>query len=215
MLKALNWRYATKKFDPKRKVSEADLSVLMESLRLAPSSMGLQPWKFMLVRDPAARKRLCAACFGQKQVVDASHLIAICAMKEITPAYLSRFMGAMASANPVESTAGKIVQAAKLAGYRKMIEGNAFSMGKEKTAVWNKKQAYIALGFLLFACAQLGIDSCPIEGYGKEQAEKALGLDKMGLEIATVVPVGYRAKDDTHAKESKVRFSKEEVVLEI
>jgi nitroreductase len=96
-----------------------------------------------------------------------------------------------------------------------MIEGYALSMGKARTSEWCREQSYIALGFLLSACAHLGIDSCPIEGYNKSEVEKLLGLPEIGLQAATVVPVGYRAKDDAHARENKVRFKKENIVLDI
>jgi nitroreductase / dihydropteridine reductase len=215
ILRALAWRYATKKFDPHRKVDDADIEVLMESLRLAPSSMGVQPWKFMLVRDPAVKKKLVSACFGQKQVQEASHVIVTCAYSRLSPEFLSGFMDSLSDANPEKSIAGKIAQKARLAAYRKVIEGYVFAMGREKTAEWNKKQAYIALGFLLSACAHLGIDSCPIEGYNKGQAEKILGLDSMGLEIVTMVPIGFRSKNDKHASENKARFAKKDVAVEI
>jgi len=213
--RALYWRYATKKFDSKRKVSDDDVAILAESLRLAPSSMGVQPWKFLLISDKKIKDRLSAACYGQQQIKDVSHVFVICSIKELTGEYLSRYFESVRTANPEKSLVGKAAQAARLAGYRKMIEGYALSMGKARTSEWCKEQAYIALGFLLFACAHLNIDSCPIEGYNKAEVEKLLGLPEKGLQVATVVPVGYRAKDDSHARESKVRFRKEELFLEI
>ena len=215
VLSALNWRYATKKFDSKRKVSDADLSVLMESLRLAPSSMGVQPWKFILVTDQKVKNQLSAACFGQQQVKDAPHVFVICSVKELTGTHLSCYFDSVRKANPEKSLAGKAAQAARLAGYRKMVEGYALSMGKDRTSQWCHQQCYIALGFLLSACAHLNVDACPIEGYNKGEVEKLLGLPEIGLQAATVVPVGYRAKDDAHARENKVRFGKEDIFLEI
>ena len=215
VISALNWRYATKKFDPKRKVSESDLAALTESLRLAPSSMGVQPWRFLLITDSAIKKKLSAACFGQKQVTDASHVFVICSVKNLTSEHLSCYFDSVRRANPEKSLAGKAAQAARLAGYRKMIEGYALSLGKERTSQWCKEQSYIALGFLLSACAHQNVDSCPIEGYNKGEVEKLLGLSEIGLQVATIVPVGYRAKDDWYSKESKVRFKKEDVFLEI
>ena len=213
VLSALYWRYATKKFDPKGKVSDADLGVLQESLRLSPSSMGVQPWKFLLISDQKMKDRLSAACYGQKQIRDASHVFVICSIKELTGEHLSHYFESVRDANPEKSLAGKAAQAARLAGYRKMIEGYSLSIGKARTSEWCHEQCYIALGFLLSACAHLNIDSCPIEGYDKAAVEKLLGLPEKGLQVATVVPVGCRAKDDAHAKENKVRFRKEEVFL--
>ncbi len=214
-MRALNWRYATKKFDSSRKVSDDDIAILMESLRLAPSSMGIQPWRFILIADSAIKKKLSVACFGQQQVKDASHVFVICAIKELTGEHISRYFQSVRILNPEKSLAGKAAQTVRLAGYRKMIEGYALSMGKERTSQWCKEQAYIALGCLFSACAHLNIDSCPIEGYNKAEVEKLLGLPELGLQAASVVPVGYRAKDDAHARENKVRFRKEEVFLEI
>ena len=215
VLSALNWRYATKKFDQTRKVSDDDISILSESLRLAPSSMGVQPWKFLLITDPEMKRKLSDACYGQKQVKDASHVFVLCSTKELTGEHLSFYFDSVRKDNPEKTLRGKAAQAVRLAGYRKMIEGYALSMGKAKTAQWCKEQCYIALGFLLSACARLGIDSCPIEGYDKGKVEKLLGLPEIGLQVATVVPVGYRAKDDAHSREGKVRFKKEIVILDI
>jgi nitroreductase len=121
----------------------------------------------------------------------------------------------MSAANPEKSLPGKLAQKARLAGFRKMIEGYIFSMGQQRAAEWYKEQTYISLGFLLFACAHLGIDSCPIEGYDKAKAEKILGLGEMGLQLATIVAIGYRSKEDAHSKDKKVRFERKEVFTEI
>jgi len=215
VVRALNWRYATKKFDSDGKVSDGDIGILMESLRLAPSSMGVQPWKFLLITDQKVKDRLSAACYGQKQVKDASHVFVLCSIKEPAGAYLSSYFESVKTANPEKSLAGKAAQAARLAAYRKMLEGYMLSMGKERTSQWCREQSYIALGFLLSACAHLKIDSCPIEGYNKGEVEKILGLPGLGLQAATVVPIGYRAKDDAHARENKVRFKKEDIFSEI
>ena len=215
VLSALNWRYATKKFDPKRRVSDDDISILEESLRLAPSSMGVQPWKFLLITDSEVKKKLAGACYGQQQVKDASHVFVICSTKELTGEHLSFYFDSVRKDNPEKTLRGKAAQAVRLAGYLKMIEGYALSMGKARTSEWCREQSYIALGFLLSACAHLKIDSCPIEGYDKGKVEKLLGLPEIGLQVATIVPVGYRAKDDSHAREGKVRFGKDIVILDI
>ncbi len=215
IIETLNWRYATKEFDPTRKVSDSDLETLLESLRLAPSSFGLQPWKFIVVSDKEIKKRLVAACWGQKQLERASHVIVTCVPKTLADSHVSAYMASIDSVNPVTGMVEKTAQKARLAGFKKVIEGYLASLSKERKSEWYKEQTYIAQGFLLFACAQMRIDACPMEGYLKSEVEKILGLEKLGLELVTIVPIGYRSATDKHASEKKVRFAKKDVFIEM
>jgi nitroreductase len=197
IIKALNWRYATKKFDPSKKVSEEDLNELLESARLAPSSYGLQPWKFVVVTNPDLRKKLREHAWGQPQITDASHLIVLAARTDVDEKYIKEYVAEIAKQRsvPVES----------VKGYEDMMIGDLTQRPKDALLDWSKRQTYIALGFLLFAAALKRIDACPMEGFDPAKFDELLGLKKKNLTSVALCPVGYRA-DDPASKSVKVRF---------
>jgi len=203
----LNWRMATKNFDPDKKISDNEFQLLLEALRLSPSSYGLQPWKFVVVKNPDVRVKLQAASYGQKQVGDASHLIVLCAKTSLGQADVDHY---------IQSTADvRGLKIEDLAGFKGML--STFIGGKEKDVLqgWATKQVYIALGNLLTTCAMSNIDTCPMEGFDSTAYNEILGLEKLGLSATLVCPVGYRLADAPEAKEKKVRFSKEELIITI
>lgn len=213
LIEGLNWRYATKAFDPSRKVSSEDLEALLESMRLAPSSFGLQPWKFIVVSDPSLKQKLMEVSWSQQQVVQAPYVIAICTPVQITREHVSSYMACIEKAQPAKNPDEKHRQEARLASFQKRIEEFISEMGDGERRAWAKRQAYIAMGFLLYSCAQMRIDSCPMEGFEKEKAEQVLGLPGLGLELVSIVPIGYRSDSDSYARSQKARFSKSEVVM--
>lgn len=204
---ALNWRYATKKFDPNRKVSDADLKILMESVRLAPTSFGLQPFRLLNVTDPGMRAQLVAASWGQTQVVTASQLLVFATLNTVDSAYVDRFIALTVKTRNADPE--------KLSGYANMMKGFLQGHSAGDLKLWAAKQAYLASGFLMETAALLKIDACPMEGFDENQYNAILGLDKRGLCAALVMPVGYRSAEDHHAKAAKVRFPSEEMVIAI
>jgi len=201
----LNWRYATKQFDPQRKISAHDWETLEQALLLTPSSGGLQPWKFIVITDPAVRAKLLPASYGQKQIADASHLVVLAARSDFTEgdvdAHLKRVSEVQGA--PLEALAplrgmlvGGIVQAQDVAGRK----------------AWARNQTYIALGNLLTSAALLGIDACPMEGFDRAQYDEILGLGKQGYTTAVIATLGYRTPADKYAAAPKVRFPREQVV---
>lgn len=207
IIEALNWRYATKKFDTSKKLTDAELSTLTESLRLSASSFGLQPWKFITVSNPEIRAKLREAAWDQPQITDASHLIVLAVKKNIDAAAVDAYM---------ESTAkARNVGVESLKGYGDMIKGSFTGKSPEALREWASRQVYIALGTLLTTAAHEGIDACPMEGFDNQKFDEILGLDKLGLGSRVLAAVGYRLSDDAAAKIQKSRFSKEEVFLEI
>lgn len=92
LIETLEWRYATKVFNPDRRIPAEDWEALLESLHLSPSSLGLQMWKFLDVRDPAVRSRLREVSWGQPQVTDASHLVVFCARRDFKPEDVQRYL---------------------------------------------------------------------------------------------------------------------------
>jgi nitroreductase len=202
ILTALNWRYATKVFDPAKKIPAETWAALEESLILTPSSYGLQPWKFLIVQDAELREQLVAHSWRQRQVADCSHLVVMAVKKAYSPEDLDAFITRMSEVR------GGTAEA--LAGFRKMVAGTQAQgyMTKE----WAKMQAYIALGQFMTSCALLGIDTCPMEGFVPAKYDELLGLEAQGLTTAVLCPAGYRHADDRYASLPKVRFTNADVI---
>ncbi len=199
LLAALNWRYATKTFDPAKPITDTEWDALLESLRLAPSSFGLQPWKFIDVRTPALRAQLREASWGQTQVTDASRLVVLAVKKAVDAPHIDQVLHDIAAARgaPLEA----------LAGYRKMIDGfvaNVTAAGNLET--WSARQVYIAAGQLMTSAAVLGIDTCPLEGIDPARYDQLLGLAGSGYATLMAVAAGHRSADDKYAAIPKVRF---------
>jgi len=208
LLDQLNWRYATKQFDPNRKISARDWATLEDALLLTPSSGGLQPWKFIVVTDPAVRARLQPASYGQAQIVDASHLVVFTAKTNFNEADVDAHLRRTAEVQgiPIES----------LAPFRAMLVGGIVqSMDEPARDAWARNQAYIALGNLLTSATLLGIDACPMEGFDRAQYDAILGLKAQGYATAVIATLGYRTTADKNAGAPKVRFPKEKVFAHV
>ena len=207
IIDALQWRYATKKFDPTKKLSQAQLDSVIESLRLSVSSYGLQPWKFIVVTNPQVRAQLRAVAWNQSQITDASALIVLAVQKTVDVAYVDRFVAEVARTRNIPVDA--------LKGYADMMKGSISGRTPEQVKEWSSRQVYVALGTAITAAASLGIDACPMEGFDAVKFDEILGLGALGLESRVLMPVGFRATDDDMAKATKVRFAREQVVIEV
>lgn len=207
IVEQLNWRYAVKKFDAKRKISERDWETLEHSLTLAPSSFGIQPYKFIVVKDQETKNKLSQAAYGQTQPADCSHLVVIAYKKDIKDADVEHFIERIAAVRnaPKES----------LNEYEQTVKGSAMKARDEGyIESWNARQAYIALGFLLETAALLEIDACPMEGFVPEKVNEILGLED--YRAVALCPLGYRdAENDWLANLPKVRFLREELIQTI
>ena len=201
----LSWRYATKKFDPSKKIPQTQLDELLEVLRLAPSSYGLQPWKFIVVKNEGLRKELKAHSWNQPQIVEASDLIVLCALKNLDEAYVKNYVRQIAAQRGVTPES--------LKNYEDMMISFVKNHSKEEISEWMKRQVYIALGFLIFAASERHIDSCPMEGFDSKKYDEVLKLEQQGLQSVVLCTVGYRAQDDPYANLKKVRFNPEEVLV--
>ena len=205
ILKQLQWRYAVKKFDVAKKVSEADWKVLEESLRLAPSSYGLQPWKFLVIRDRKILADLRAASWKQSQVEDASHFIVFLYHRKVDENWIEKYMELIADTRDIPR--------ASLDPFYKAIVSDVIQGPRAKIAdTWAQRQTYIAMGMLMETAALLEIDSCPMEGLEPENYDRILGL--VGSEWGTVAAcaIGYRHAEDPLQHWKKVRFPREEVI---
>lgn len=201
----LNWRYATKKYDVTKKLTDEQREIITEALRLAPSSFGFQPWKFIHVMSPDVREKLRAAGFHQSPMTDASDLFVLCSLVKIDEAYIDRFLSATAAARntTVES----------LASVRNMFLGSVQNRSEQELKDWNARQVYIALGFALAAAAENQIDATPMEGFDPKQFDEILGLAELGVQSRVALAVGFRSPEDESRQFSKVRFPKEDVVV--
>lgn len=205
LVAALNWRYATKQFDPARKIPAEDWRALEEALRLAPSSFGVQPWKFVVVETVELRAKLRQVSWGQSQVTDASHLVVLAAKQAVDAAHLERYLADTAK------TRGVAVES--LAGFRKAIDGFVVGVTKAgKLESWAAKQIYIAAGQFMAAAATMGIDTCPLEGIDPAKYDELLGLAGTGWATQMALAAGYRSADDKYATTPKVRFPAAEVI---
>ncbi len=204
LLGHLRWRYAVKKFDAARHIPAATWAALEESLILSSSSYGLQPWKFFVVETPETRAQLLPHSWGQKQVVEASHLVVFALKDNVGAADAERLARRTAEVQgvPVEATDG----------YRKMVAAALTSKPQTEVDVWMTHQVYIALGHFLTAAALLGVDTCPMEGFVPAEYDAILGLRAKGYRSVVLATVGYRAADDRYAAKAKVRFAAPEVV---
>ncbi len=203
IITALKWRYATKVFDPLKKVSDEDIHTILESARLAPSSTGIEPWKFLVVLNADLRKKMREAGYGQPKITDASHLVVI-----------ARRTDAAALPGELIERAAKIEGKTpeELAGLRKMAEGAIASRSdKNMLNEYLARQTYIPLGTMVETAALLGVDNCPMEGFDPEQIAQILGLSAKNLYPVAMIAFGYRG-DDAFAKLPKVRRSFDEVV---
>ncbi len=208
LLAALNWRYATKVFDPGRRIPAEIWAALEKTLVLSPSSFGLQPYRFLVVNDPALRKELLPHAWGQSQVVDASHFVVFAARTSITEAEIDDFLKRVAAAR------GVAVES--LVGYRGMMTGMLLSKDfVPRVPHWAALQAYIALGNLMTSAALLGVDACPIEGFVPAEFDRILGLPAQGLAASVCCALGYRGAADKYATLPKVRFDRGELIRTI
>lgn len=203
----LGERYATKQFDPTKKIPADIWNALEESLRLAPSSFGLQPWKFIVVTDPNIRAELAPVSWNQPQITQADKLVVFTTLKNVDPEYVHRYIEDMAK------TRGIAPQ--DLAAYEQMMIGALAH--KTDHLEWSRRQSYIAMGFLGLAAPLMGVDTCMIEGIDSAAYDKILGLEDTDYATVAVVACGYRSAEDqsTPALRAKSRFAAEEVIRHI
>jgi nitroreductase len=205
---ALNWRYATKVFDPDKKISSKEWDLLEDSLVLAPSSYGLQPWKFLVVENKEIREKLKSVSWNQGQVTAASHFVVFTTLKKMNSDYIKSFIELNMRVRDVAHSS--------LAGYENMMNKNIVDgMGQEKILQWNQRQSYIAMGFLLETAALLKIDTVPLEGLDPAAYDKILGIDQSDYGTVAAVALGYRSTEDKYQHAKKVRFSKSEIIQKI
>ena len=204
--KALEWRYAVKKYSP-RKVSEENIGQIMDAIHLSASSAGLQPYRIFVINDEHLRKDLRADSFNA-QIEEASHLIVFAAFENITKQHIEEYISLIASERKIP--------AGELEGFKVSLEANLLSRPETENFRWTSNQAYIALGTALVAAADLEIDSTPMEGFNREKLDNLLDLKSKGLKSVVLLALGYRDEEkDIFAKLKKVRLSKEKLIITV
>jgi len=193
----LNWRYATKRFDAEKKLSDEQLSFLKESIRLSASSYGMQAYKVLIVENPETRLKLMEASFGQRPIVDASHLFVFCAYTKVLEKDVQKYM------DLIKLTRGTHLD--DLVPFQKGILSSVNKLTDSSLVEWTSKQTYIALGQLLHTCASMRIDALPMEGFKAKEFNKILDIDAQHLTATLACPVGYRHDQDTAQFRKKVR----------
>jgi nitroreductase len=202
------FRHACKEFDATKTISTDDFEFILETARLSPSSFGLEPWKFLVVQNPALRKKMLPMVWGgQKQLPTASHVIIslirkTCFMRYDSE-YVQHFMRQVQKFPEDAATA-------RTAILKKFQEQDFTLLDSERAIVdWGGKQTYIALGNMMTAAAMIGIDSCPIEGFEKAKLESLLAeemsVDLEAWSVSYLVAFGYRKAEPARPKTRQTR----------
>lgn len=195
----LDWRYATKKFDASRKLSDAQVHQLVESIRLSPTSYGLQPIHIKVISQTSLKSELRKESFDQAQITDCSHLFVFCIENNTNESHVDEYI------NRISET--RDIPADGLSGYSGIIKGFLGQKTPGIRNIWAARQTYLALGFLLHSCATLKIDACPLEGFVPDRYDDILGLKDQGLSSVVAAAVGYRSTEDATQYHAKVRKS--------
>lgn len=207
LIEKLQWRAAVKQFDHTKKLTAEQLDELLTAVQLSPSSAGLQHYRVLVVEDPEVREKLREAAHGQAQLTQSSQVIVFAVETNIDKAYVGKYMDLIAKTRKMERE--------QLYAFEESIMKNVNSLAEDQKIVWATKQAYIALGILLTAAAEMGIDACPMEGFQAGKFDEILGLKELGLTTAVIAVLGFRSDEDILSKLTKVRRPKEELFIHI
>lgn len=206
-IKNLEWRYATKKFDAEKLLSNSQISILKEAFNLTATSYGLQPVKMVVIKNKEIQNQLVAHSWNQQQIAQASHVLVLCIPEKYTEKDIENYFSLVKN---TRNTPDQILNP-----FKEMLTSSIATKSQEELRIWNKNQAYIALGNLMTVAANEQIDSCPMEGFTPEKYDEILNLKEHNLTSVLVLPVGFRAEDDFMKDLKKVRRETSEIVIEI
>jgi len=207
IIKSLEWRYATKKFDPSKKLSNQQIETLKKAFNLTPTSFGLQPLKMIVISNKELQEKFVEHSYYQRQVADASHLLVLCIEDDTTTENINAYFDMEKNIRNVEEEV--------ISDFRKQLISmydNKTLEEKQQSAIY---QTYIALGNLMTVCAIEKIDNCPMEGFNPIKVDELLNLKSLNLKSILLLPVGFRAEDDVMNGMKKVRKTLNDTVLEI
>jgi len=203
LIENLKWRYATKKYDHSKKVSEIDLSKIKEAIQLSASSYGLQLFQVLDIVSPQIREKLKPASWGQDQITEASHLFVFCNYSDVKDENIDEYINLKANTQGLDLNS--------LQGYGDFVKGKMNEKSIEQKQIWTAKQTYIALSSALAACSELKIDSTPMEGFEPDTYEEILGLKEKGLKASIILAIGFRSDEDLSQHGKKVRKSMDSI----
>jgi nitroreductase / dihydropteridine reductase len=205
LLEKLNWRYATKKMNPEKKVPEEKVEQILEAARLAPTSSGLQPYEIIVVTDPEVKAKIRAVAWNQAPITEGSHLLVFAAWDNYTADRINSMFDLVNAERGFTNEGWE--------NYRQMLLGTYVPRDAETNYQHAARQAYIGFGIAITAAAFEGVDATPMEGFEPEKVDEILGLKARGLRSVTLLPLGYRAEEgDWLANLKKVRRAKEDFV---
>jgi nitroreductase len=199
LIENLKWRYATKKMDASKKVSEQDINYIKEAVQLSASSYGLQPYKVLEIESTQLREELKPSSWNQSQITDASHLFVFCNFLQIEEKDVDDLINLKSEINnlPID----------KISGYGDFVKGKLKEKSETEMFHWTAKQTYIALSNAMNACAELNIDCTPMEGFENDAYNKKLGLSEKKLNACVLLAIGFRDNEDVAQNSKKVRKS--------
>jgi len=203
-LSSRQWRYATKKFDPDKRVTPESFELILEAIRLTPTSYGLQPFKVFEIKNMGLRQALREAGFGQLQFTDASHLLAFAHLEAFSEELIDRFAQLVRDIRKPEPE--------KIEGYASFLKNLFGNWTNDEKSRWADKQMYLALGNALQAAAELEVDSCALEGFDVEKANAILQLPE-GLKVSAFLALGHRSTEDHTQHLPKVRVAHEDLFV--
>ncbi|GAC33385.1 NAD(P)H-dependent oxidoreductase [Paraglaciecola polaris] len=208
LLQDLQWRYATKKFDPSKTVSQEKVDFILEAIRLSASSSGLQPYEVLVVTNDDIRQKIVPHAWGQEQITDASHLLVFAAWDNYTAERINMMFDLVNEQRGFKNQGWE--------DYRNMLL-NAYPQRDAQTNFEHAaRQAYIGLGSALIAAADAKVDSTPMEGFTPSEVDDILGLREKGLRSVVMLPLGYRADEgDWLVNLKKVRRSDEDFITQV
>jgi len=207
LIEKLNWRYATKRMNGTA-VPKEKLDTILEAIKLAPSSVGLQPYNVLVIEDKETKEKLYKVANNQPQILESSAILVFAAWKKVTAEHISEFM------NLIATTRGIAVES--LAEFQNKIQSSILSRTEDVNFQWAARQAYIALGHALVAAATENVDATPMEGFNAEQLDELLELEERGLRSVVILTLGYRDEEKdpfVHAK--KVRRPHDELFIRV
>ena len=196
-------RFACKEFDQVRKVSKEDMLTILEVGRLSPSSFGFEPWKFLVIENEYLREKIATVAWGiQRQLPTINYLVILLGRKGKSTVYHSPYIRYMME--DIQEIPEDMINL-RLDRYKNFQEEDFKLLDDDKSIFdWASKQTYIALANMMTAGMQLGIDSCPIEGFHREKLECLLEkegiLDRDEFGVSSMVVFGYRKEEPEREK---------------
>lgn len=207
IINSLEWRYAIKKFDSAKKLSNQQIETLKKAFNLTPTSFGLQPIKMIVIQNKELQEKFVELSYNQRQVADASHLLIICIKNDTTAEDINSYFNLEKETRNIEEST--------ISGFRKQLLEMYENKTVEERNLSAIYQTYIALGNLMTVCALEKIDACPIEGFIPQKVDELLNLKELNLSSVLMLPVGFRDENDIMSTMKKVRKPLSEMIIDI